>query len=402
MGFGPTNKQFDLLKNIGGVVLNAFNKRTVSPAVGLCDSTVLKLFYTYTFWLIFGGYATISYSWWNKDILTCASKYNADSQIRPDYLNICASYLYVEDANGVIDGKTYLLFYRWVHWVLLVIALVYYIPHKLSKRAENPKIKKLFEVLASPKEEKSYKEACQYYMVNSGTHNNIFIKSFLIHIVAVIINSFCFFALDFVFLGKFKDLVPSTYPFNRDIITFKDELSSRFPPFAQCEISPFNMLTSQRTERYGCHLTYMELYEKYFIVLWVWMIATGIIGILYIFYLSLFFVPTFRLLLLRFSKPLKAKKEEIEGINESLSKLTFGDFYLLYRMQSSFSPHTYYDLLRTLFNKSPSNSNSSLEKDINVPEKPAPAVRRQKPRGHLVSNLQMAATTNKHKALCIE
>ena len=402
MGLGPTNRQFDLLKNIGGLVINATNKRTVSPGVGLCDSPVLKLFYTYTFWLIFGGYVAISYSWWNKDILTCASKYNADLQIRPDYLNICASYLFVEDVKGYISGKTYLLFYRWVHWVLFVIALVFYIPRKMSKRAENPKVKRLFDFLASPKQEVSYKEACQYYMVNSGTHNNVFVKSFLIHVVAVAINLLCFFALDFVFLGKFKDLGSATYPFERDIVNFKDELSLRFPPFAQCEITPFNMLTSRRTERYGCHLTYMELYEKYFIVLWVWMIATSIIGILYIFYLSLFFVPIFRHLLLRFTKPLKAKKEEIEVINKSLSEISFGDFFLLYRMESSFSPNTYYDLLRTLFYKPPASTNSSLEKDVHVPVQSAPAVRRQKPRGHLTKNIQMAAAVEKHKAISIE
>ena len=73
------------------------------------------------------------------------SHFNAETQVRLDYINICLSYPYVED-----DGqRRYLLFYRWISWSLLVLAGIYYIPRKISKNQDNPKCKKLLEDLAA-------------------------------------------------------------------------------------------------------------------------------------------------------------------------------------------------------------------------------------------------------------
>ena len=66
----------------------------------------------------------------------------------------------------------------------------------------------------------------------------------------------------------FLFLVPNTVPFSRDPANFTDSLYQIFPPFAHCEISPSKLLINQNTHRFGCHLHFMEYYEKIFIILW--------------------------------------------------------------------------------------------------------------------------------------
>ena len=349
MGLSPTIKSFDILQSISKVVLNAFNKRPTQSGTSPCDGAVLKLYYKITFWLFFGGYAAIAYNWWTQDVLKCVSKFSADQQMRPDYLNICASYLYIEDESSPIGERKFLLFYRWVHWVLLGMAFLSYIPYKILKRTENPKLKKLFDHLECGKQDSAVKSACDYYTVNSGSHNIIYAKHIMLNIFSLLILGLMFYLIDFIFLGNFSDLGYSTFPFVRDITSFTDELSIRFPPFALCEITPFHLLMNKRSEKFGCHLTYMELYEKYFVILWVWMIILAFVTIIYIIYVLCFNIRGMRLCCLSYYKPYDADDAHTEFIDEKLRNLKVGDYFLLYKMKSCLSPDKYYELLSVIF-----------------------------------------------------
>lgn len=346
---GQGGRSFDIIRQVIGNVVNIFNKR---PAVCTppCDGHVLKMHYQWTFWIMLGGYSAIWYSWFHRDVITCASHFNAETQVRLDYINICLSYAYIQ----VGEERRYLLFYRWIHWVLLLLACFYYIPRKISKNAENPKIKKLFDDLAvgvhryDNYEKELVDRAARYMAYNLKTHNAIFYKYLSCNVLALIIDIFAFHALDYLLQGRFIELGYRAWPFNRDPYAFTDYISQTFPPFVDCELNIVSQLTNKRTELFGCHLTVMELYEKLFIGLWLWLIMLIFITSLYIVYLFLFWSPWARLYILRVAKPVNAKDTMRNTVVSVVQACKIGDVYLLYRLRTHFSHAKYYDLLTKL------------------------------------------------------
>jgi len=404
MGVGPTNKQFDFVRQFTSLILNVINKKR-QEGTGLCDGWVLKLHYKLTFWFFITGYVGIWYSWWHKDILTCVNHFNAEKQVRSDFLNICTSYLYIPDDNS-FGGRKYLLFYRWTHWVLVVLAFLYYIPRKLSKMAENPKARRMFDEFASnPKyrnEDSGAPNATRYFLTNQGTYNNVFTYYFVINICSLLVNITVFYLIDMLLLGNFADLLQATWPFNRDVTTFSDELTLRFPPFADCTIDPINQLLNKRTEVFGCHLTYMELYEKYFIVMWVWLVTVAFLTVGYILYLSLFFLPTSSSssvrtkLLLRYFKPHGSKEHDIQAIDKKLNELKFGDFYVVYRFKSILTLKGYYEFLKNISIEEDGSEGESEESyEMNGREE-GPKMRSK---GNLAKNLPKKLKPNYKKDL---
>lgn len=346
---GQGGRSFDIIRQVVGNVVNIFNKR---PAVctAPCDGMILKMHYQWTFWIMVGGYSAIWYSWFHRDVITCASHFNAETQVRLDYINICLSYPYIE----VGTERRYLLFYRWIHWVLLVLGAFYYIPRKISKNAENPKIKKLFDDLAvgvhryDNYEKEMVDRAARYLAFNIKTHNALFYKYLMCNIIALIIDIFAFHSLDFVFQNRFLELGFRAWPFNRDPSKFTDYISETFPPFVDCELDVVSQLTNKRTEKLGCHLTVMELYEKLFIALWLWLIVLTFMTCLYIVYLFFFWSPWARLHILRVAKPVNAKDKVRNIVVDVIKNCKIGDIYLLYRLRQHFSHAKYYDLLTKL------------------------------------------------------
>lgn len=346
---GQGSRSFDIIRQIVGNVVNIFNRRpTVCTAP--CDGMVLKMHYQWTFWIMLGGFSAIWYSWYHRDVITCASHFNAETQVRLDYINICLSYPYIE----VGSERRYLLFYRWIHWVLLVLAAVYYIPRKISKNAENPKVKKLFEDLAvgvhryDNYEKEMVERAARYMAFNIKTHDNLFFKYLTCNFIALIIDLITLNFLDYCFQNRFLNLVYNSMPFDRDPKTFTDYLSQTFPPFADCELNHNSMLTNKRVEKLGCHLTVMELYEKVFILLWLWLVLLICITTLYIIYLFCFWSPWARLRILRVAKPANARDSIRNTVVSVLQNCKIGDIYLLYRLRQHFSHARYYDLLTKL------------------------------------------------------
>ncbi|CAL4111112.1 unnamed protein product, partial [Meganyctiphanes norvegica] len=81
------------------------------------------------------------YLWYHREVITCVSQFNAavnKNQTRLDYLNICLSYPYVEEG----DNKRFILYYRWIKLMALLLAGVYYIQRKVSNTIRQPKTEK--------------------------------------------------------------------------------------------------------------------------------------------------------------------------------------------------------------------------------------------------------------------
>ncbi|XP_076059297.1 innexin inx2-like [Oratosquilla oratoria] len=345
VGHGGT----DIIRQLVGNVVNIFKKKR-AVCTSPCDGLIIKMHYQWTFWLLLAGFSCVWYSWYHRDVITCVSHFNAETQVRLDYINICLSYPYVEQGQD----RRYLLFYRWIHWTLLVLAGFYYIPRKISKRSENPKVKKLIEDLAvnSHRYDQIEKElvdrAAKYIAFNLRTHNGLYYKFLTCNVVALIVDILSFQFLDFVFQGRFVHYGYMAYPYTRDPESFEDYMSRTFPPFAKCELGKTTMLLSKRTEEFGCHLTVMELYEKVFLGIWLWLILLTTMTCAYIIFLGFMCLPYFRLMMLKVAKPVTAKDTVSNTIVSVVSCCKVGDVYLLYRLKQHLSHARFYELMTRL------------------------------------------------------
>lgn len=126
------------------------------------------------------------------------------------------------------------------------------------------------------------------------------------------------------------NLVYSAYPLHRDPHYFTDELSRAFPPFVRCRVEEHVYINNARDEWFGCHLLWMDIYDKMFVFIWVWMailIATTLISV---FGLILWVIPPFnRLFLLIHTNSKYAQKLR----DKIVKKYSFTDLYVLHLMK---------------------------------------------------------------------
>ncbi|KAB7507302.1 Innexin inx2 [Armadillidium nasatum] len=341
------------IRSILGSIVNFAKSKAAHTATAPCDGFVLKMHYRWTFFIFLAGFFSVWYNWYHRDIITCVSHFNADTQVRLDYINICLSYPFIEYDDYT---RRYLLYYRWIHWVFLLLAGIYYIPRKVSKNVDNPKLRKLIEDLYQNSsrydqiENQIVEHSVRYIAFNLKTHNGLYYKFLFINILALLIDIFTLYFLDFVLQGYFLKYGFNAYPFERDPRKFTDYMSVMFPPFATCELERANQLTAMREEKLGCHLTFMELYEKVFLLIWLWLIILMTVSIMYIIFILLLGFPFFRKYVLRMSKPVHSQ-QNVNTIINAVSKICkVGDIYVIYRVKQHLSHARFYELLHKLSN----------------------------------------------------
>lgn len=314
-----------------------------------CEGLILTLHYKWTFYLLISGFLAVWYSWYYRDVIVCVSHFNSEVKLSPDYMNVCLSYPFIQTNE---DERRYILFYRWISWSLLVLAWIYYIPRKVSKGFENAKCKKLIEDLASntvcynQSEAPSVEVAFEYMCFNMKTHNGLYWKFLTVNFICLLIDIFAIFYFNFILQNRFIGYGIEAYPYNRDPQSFQDYISQTFPPFVLCELNKENKLINERKEVFGCHLTIMELYEKFFLCLWVWLIILIIVTLIYIgFLFSIGLFSFMRKYMLRMYKPGHAQENVIYIIETVLHNCRIGDVYLLYRIKRQLSHARFYELL---------------------------------------------------------
>ena len=248
--------------------------------------------------------------------------------------------------------KRFLLFYRWVQWAFLFLALCFCIPRKFFRNNENPHLKKLIEELSTYSIDQTEEEqmkligrACTYIQKSMNTHEGIYFKYVACNIFALFVDTFSVFFLNFVFQGRFSNLGWKAFPYTRDSQNFSDYLSQTFPPFAWCEIKKVNLLTAEREETFGCHLTVMELYEKIALFAWFWLIALIIFTYFYTVFLMGMTLPFLRRCLLT---PAKPAGHTLHTINSVVRACSVGDAFLLYVIKKRIPTLSFYELIASL------------------------------------------------------
>ena len=151
--------------------------------------------------------------------------------------------------------------------------ILYYLPLIASRSVAVPLVQRLLTDIVHfrENERKEKLEAAFLIVEELGWNAHVYTGYIGCHFFALVVNIIGILSINTLFQNKFLSLVINLYPFRRDSEHFSDELSLLFPPFVTCKVGPEMMLLNYRTEVIGCHLTLMELYEKFFIGLWFWL-----------------------------------------------------------------------------------------------------------------------------------
>ena len=329
------------------------SKRQSSSVYDITDGFVLRLHYFWTAAIFFGIFTSVFGYWYYHTDITCVSHYNVDAKLKPEHLNLCYTFPYVLNDDG---SKEYLLYYKWLPYTMLIFAALCRIPRKISKLPETNLLNKTTNEISKLREDYVKEEqnmidrVSKHFILTKRSQDSAFYKYLKAHIAALIIIILIFFSLDFILHYNFASLGYAAFPYARDFDSFNDKLCVAFPPFVKCQITNNEQLINERKEIVGCHLTYMEFYEKIFLFVWAWLIILIIITAAYIVFLCSFINHTFRKTLIK--SCMSTKCENLDSVIETATwNFSVGDWFVLYRMQKAFYGNALYKILEKIGNR---------------------------------------------------
>lgn len=250
------------------------------------DSVVLKLHSTHTSFFLALCWLFVTGRYYTSDVILCVSKFDR-SVVTGEVEQMCLTYPFTE--SRLQSTKYFALHYKWMHWAFLFLALVYKLPYFVKRHVLHPDdlIDVLHELSVLPVdfslEALSLQRSIWYWKQNYGKHGNLYRKNLCLLIICLLTNIFAFFVINLLFQSHYFFTLAVHWPFARDYQYFLDPLSSLFPPFAKCELTQKMQLWLGRTERIGCHLPFMEIYEKIILILWTWQLLIFILTVFDIF-----------------------------------------------------------------------------------------------------------------------
>ena len=246
-------------------------------------SVVLKLHSSLTSLFLICCFLFVTSKYYFSDPILCVSKFDR-SVITGEMEQMCFTYSFTESQNH----RYYVLHYKWIHWVFLALAFIYKLPQMVLENSLFPHyLANALDSLShlppnADLRSRALGRSIWYWKRNYGRHDRLYTHKMILHLTCLLVNLFAFLALDLLLQGHSYAYLLLHWPFKRDFHKFRDPLSFLFPPFTNCEMTPKMQLWMGRTERVGCHLPLMEVYEKLFLLLLVWQILLFLVTLLYI------------------------------------------------------------------------------------------------------------------------
>ncbi|XP_054717399.1 innexin shaking-B-like [Uloborus diversus] len=247
---------------------------------------------------------------------------------------------------------TYRNFYQYIHLVLFIQALLFYIPHMVWKPIDSQHMQIINDLITecSPEgKSESLSTAASFIRAKWGTHRAFALLYFLCEVAAIINIFIQALLLNKYFTGKFLDL---------------GLIYARYYQAEHTEqpIDLFPLITSCHFKRYGasghidvvdalCVLPYNALNVKIYLFLWLWFVILLALSAVNQFnFLMKMTIPTYRTLFQR----LFYHSKVIPGHDNFISLMTkgnFGDWFVLSAVKSSMEEMIFYDLMEHLEQK---------------------------------------------------
>ena len=258
-----------ILNNIGPFLLK-LKPPPIFPSYVEC--IVVFAHYRWTEVLLALFVVSIFTSWFGSEQAICVNKFDR-SEVSPEKKEICITYPYsVQTADDGQVMRSYALHYKWLPYAF-GLALAFCCALEIFVRKfEDPKVKSLFQFLVNLKYEQEKFEKCEeFFSKYIGRHIHLPSSRTNVLLACISTNLTIFFVMNLTVAGFYLKL--PLYLFTvREMQNFSDPITVTFPPFIECELAPNMQLWVDRTERIGCYLPFMEIYEKMVITLWLWQV----------------------------------------------------------------------------------------------------------------------------------
>lgn len=208
--------------------------------------------------------------WFAQENAICINKFDR-SEISPEMQDICITYPYTIQRDGKgQEYRAYALHYKWIPYTFALILTFFIGLQLLITKIEDPKVRNFLSSISKLKnEEERYQVCSRYFVDHVGRHAHLPTTRTYVLLSCLSINLVVFFVVDLTLAGFYLHLPLNLFAI-REIENLSDAISVAFPPFVECELAPKMQLWMDRTERIGCYLPLMELYEKMFVGLWLW------------------------------------------------------------------------------------------------------------------------------------
>lgn len=259
------------------------------------------------------------------------------------------------------DEVKYHQYYQWVCIMLLIQAVLFYIPHYLWKNWEAGRMKMISLGMERSLIDEKYKEnrkiaISNYYMEHKGSHNMYFWKFFLCEILNFINVLGQIFLLNSFLGGEFLSYGHQVFQYmiSKKSNGMVDPMSSVFPKITKCTFQKYG--PSGGMEKFDglCILPVNILNEKIYTIVWFWFIfLAAISGLSLIFRLLVITCPWTRTLSLPFGFSRFYKDE----FNSVTSEGYIGDWFILLQLSKNMDSLMFCELIKYLSEKIDNENN---------------------------------------------
>ncbi|XP_071546863.1 uncharacterized protein [Panulirus ornatus] len=196
--------------------------------------------------------------WISENDLFCVDQSTGDL-LPPQYESFCLGYHY---GVGQPEGqKEVSILYKAFPWILLIISLLF----AFIRAMEYVSLGNLFQDLLVHEDSQDIdshrQHVTQFLCDNIGSFHRIYIRSVILHLVALVSDLATIFIVNYLASNRLLDIILN-YPWRRDIVGFTDPVSQMFPPFVKCDIDETTHIIGIGGKYYGCFDRVASLYEK--------------------------------------------------------------------------------------------------------------------------------------------
>jgi len=244
-------------------------------------------------------------------------------------------------------------YYQWIYFVLIIQAVMFYIPEYVWKSKENSQINSLIlKLKIKPVNELSFvqqKIILQELFDTLLTSEN-FLTNFIFCEIYYIFNLVLqFWFTDILLGGSFRNLGWNWYAYansDRQIDISYDPLVKVFPRLAKCGFTSYGPSGSLQTQDAVCFLTLNIVNEKIYVILWIWFLFLFLITSLHlVFHMMLVYSTTLRYLKLKYYAP-KCNAKNLRILCKNA-----GNWFILEFVVVNLKPNYFTTLINSLFDE---------------------------------------------------
>ena len=268
--------------------------------------------------------------------------------------------------NPTKDEARHKAYYQWVPFVLLLQAVMFYVPHVLFKAWEGGKIRAIVVglnrlIVKTEDRNDKQKTLANYFADSINTHNTWAVKLQLVEVLNLANAVFNIYFID-LFLGHEF----STY--GVDVVNFVeadpearvDPMAMVFPRMTKCTFRKYGPSGTIQNHDALCVLPINSVNEKIYVFLWFWLIALSCLTALSLLYhLILLIVPKASRACLR-RRALLHRREDARRLDEVGLFCQMGDWRLLHMLARNLEPIVFTEFLMELHAKLRRRSDSDV------------------------------------------